>query len=62
MTQSCVHVQEDSSFKLGQSCIVTLAVGNHISRVSKAEWAKMEQAEKNAMPARYSLHAGRQHK
>lgn len=57
--------QEASSFRLGRLCIVTLAVGKHISKVGTLEWRKLEQAEKDAMPARQALLCtpllGRQH-
>ncbi len=51
----CGCSQEASSFKLGRLCIVTLAMGKHISKVSTSEWKKLEQAEKDAMPARQAL-------
>ncbi len=51
----CDRSQEASSFKLGRLCIVTLAVGKHISEVSTSEWKKLEQLEKGAMPARQAL-------
>ncbi len=61
----CGCSQEASSFKLGRLCIVTLAVGKHISEVSTSEWKKLEQAERDAMPARQALLCtsllGRQH-
>ncbi|KAL0023092.1 hypothetical protein WJX77_000674 [Trebouxia sp. C0004] len=45
-------LDQASSFNLGRLCIVTLAVGKHISEVSTSEWKKLEQAERDAMPAR----------
>ncbi|KAL0024570.1 hypothetical protein WJX79_009165 [Trebouxia sp. C0005] len=50
--------QEASSFRLGRLCIVTLAVGKHISKVGTLEWRKLEQAEKDAMPARLEFVRG----